>query len=464
MNEPASTPEPTTRRDLAVEWLLGRINYERVRHVPYGERQLKLDRMRQFVTALGSPDTAAPIVHIAGTKGKGSTAAMIAAMLTAAGYRVGVFSSPHLERLEERFAINGVPIPGETLADLVDQLRPMVDEFDRRAASTDDDEGLTFFDITTALALVYFAQQQCDAMVLEVGLGGRLDSTNVCLPAVSVITSISLDHTRQLGNTLASIAGEKAGIIKSGVPVVSGVVLDEPREVIAEVAREHGCRLIQCGEQFHYQYHGQCFDYLVDGAPLLTDVELSLAGVHQTANAAVALATIDELVKQGWHVPEQPRRAALANLQLAGRIELIAAKPLVVIDTAHNEASARALAGTLLDRREQPRTLIVACSRDKDVAAIARELLPAFERVLVTEYLSNPRTVPHEELRQVFGELATEQHTLELLETPTQAWQRALEVTPPEGLVAIAGSFFLAAELRPLVREQLLAGERSTIE
>lgn len=453
---PKHSPAADPRRDAAAEWLLGRINYERTTGVPYGERQLKLDRMRQFVTALGSPDTAAPIVHIAGTKGKGSTAAMVAAMLTAAGYRTGVFSSPHLERLEERFSIDGVPVTGSQLADLVDTVRPVVSEFDRRAAESGED-GLTFFDITTAIALVHFAQQQCAAVVLEVGLGGRLDSTNVCLPAVSVVTSISLDHTKQLGDTLAAIAGEKAGIVKPGVPVVSGVTEDEPREVIARVALDHGCRLIQRGREFDFRYrhlpsHDR-LDYLVEGEVALADLQLALAGEHQAANAAVALAVVDELMNQGWQVPPAARREGLATVKLAGRIELVPGGPIAVLDTAHNAASAQALAETLSLRPEMPRTLVVSCSRDKDFAAIAEALVGVFERVIVTEYQSNPRVVPRDELAEVFRQAAVDEPgtMVELATTPEAAWRRALEVTPAEGLVAIAGSFFLAAELRPVL-------------
>lgn len=440
------------RRDTAAAWLLGRINYERVAVAPYGERQLKLDRMRQFVNALGNPDTAAPIIHIAGTKGKGSTAAMLASMLTASGYRTGVFSSPHLERLEQRFAIDGVEATGDQLADLVENVRPVVDEFDHRAAASDE-QGLTFFDITTALALVHFAQQQCAAMVLEVGLGGRLDSTNVCLPAVSAITSISFDHTKQLGNTLESIAGEKAGIIKPGVPVVSGVVQPAPREVIAQVALDHGCRLIQRGSDFDFQHRatstGDQFDYLPAGEATLSQVKLGLMGAHQAANASVSLAIADELIRQGWQLPEANRRQGLANVRLPGRIELAGGKPLVVLDTAHNQASAAALANTLKSRTERPRTLIVSCSHDKDVAAIAAALAPVFDHIILTEYQQNPRVVPAAELQAAFAPLAN--HALEVIKLPPQAWGRALETTPPEGLICIAGSFFLTAELRPVV-------------
>ena len=203
------SPQQTTvashpARQAALDWLMGRINYERTAFIPYQERQLKLDRMRQLLTRLGQPDAGLKIVHVAGTKGKGSTSAMIAAMLTAAGYRTGVFSSPHLERIEERFAVDGQPCTADELVALVDRLRPVVEAMDDEAAADGDPTGgPTYFEVTTAMALVHFVERQVDAAVLEVGLGGRLDSTNVCLPAVSVITSISFDHTKQLGNTLA---------------------------------------------------------------------------------------------------------------------------------------------------------------------------------------------------------------------------------------------------------------------
>lgn len=463
MQDFTSSDAPAQPSDEASTWLLGRINYERSSGVPYAERQLKLDRMRQLVTALGSPDAAAPIIHIAGTKGKGSTAAMLAAMLTAAGYKTGAYSSPHLERLEERFAIDGQPIDTGQLAKVVECVRPVVEELDQRVdeyAHDVHDGSLTFFDIATAIALVHFAQQECGAVVLEVGLGGRLDSTNVCLPAVSVITSISLDHTRQLGDTLAEIAGEKAGIIKPGVPVVSGVVEREPREVIAGIARQRSCRLLQRGRDFDFRYASNSvgrsrLDYTSE-AWQLSAVETALVGQHQAANAAVALAVVEQLNQQGWDIDESACREGLLNVRLPGRFEVVPGEPKVVLDTAHNAASAAALAATLAAHSEPPRTLIVACSTDKDTRAIARALAPAFDHILVTEYLDNPRATVRAELNETFQAVLTgrESVALEVANTPAQAWQRALQVTAREGTVCVAGSFYLTAELRPLVLAQ----------
>lgn len=459
---------------------MGRINYERTAFVPYQERQLKLDRMRQLLTRLGQPDAGMKIVHVAGTKGKGSTSAMIAAMLTAAGFRTGLFSSPHLERIEERFAVDGLPCSAEELVALVNRLAPIVRAMDEEAAADGDAAGgPTYFEITTAIALLHFVEQQVDAAVLEVGLGGRLDSTNVCLPVVSVITSISFDHTRQLGSTLAAIAREKAGIIKPGVPVVSGVIDAEPQAVIAEIAREHGCRLIQIGHDFDYEYVGAqragvasslklagarmnrawgahiAFTYSIPGQDQhLENLALAMPGRHQAANAAVALAAIAELRHQGWCISNDAIRSGLSQAVMPGRVEIRWGDPVVVLDTAHNPASARALVDALAELPSAARsTLILSVSYDKDVLAIVRELAPHFDRMVVTQYRENPRAVPAEELLKIVGQVsAGKPMEIVLCPTPKSAWRFATESCVPGEWVCIAGSFYLAAELRPLIQ------------
>ena len=308
--------------NVAEQFLAGRINYERALSMPNSEEAFKLDRMRELLRRLGNPQLAMPIIHVAGTKGKGSTAAMIAAILTAAGRRVGLFSSPHIDHITERMTVDGRPCPADEFADLVELIRPAAEAMDREGAERDPPEmGPTYFEIVTAMALRHFSIQKAAAAVLEVGLGGRLDSTNVCPPCLSVITSISLDHTRQLGDTLAKIAAEKAGIIKPGVTVVSGVRTEEPREVIHRAAAEAGCRLVELGVDFDYEYHPPrnldrapspaVFDFikprpekisplpLGEGPGVRDDADgnykLSLLGRHQAANAAIALAAVEEL-------------------------------------------------------------------------------------------------------------------------------------------------------------------------
>jgi dihydrofolate synthase/folylpolyglutamate synthase len=349
---------------------------------------------------------------------------------------------------------------------------------------------------------VHFVERQVDAAVLEVGLGGRLDSTNVCLPAVSVITSISFDHMKQLGNTLSAIAREKAGIIKPGVPVVCGVTELEPLAVIAAVAREHGCRLIQVGSDFEYQYEtgGNCglriadcgfgklqsairnpkseigtiaFRYTVPGQEFSIDSSIAMPGAHQAANAAVALAAVAELRHQGWCVSSDAMRLGLAAARLPGRVEVVTGEPTVVLDTAHNAASARALVETLAAMNAAARrTLVLSISHDKDVAAIVRELAPHFDRFVVTQYQENPRAIRAASLAQIvrdaFGELAREsgwgrkpeaspwarpqpRDNVTVIDTPPEAWRYVVETSVRGERVCITGSFYLAAEMRRLV-------------
>lgn len=485
------TAAPCAAREAALSWLLARINYEYTALPPYQSRQLKLDRMRQLLTRLGQPDAGLKIVHVAGTKGKGSTSVMIAAMLSAAGYRTGLFSSPHLERIEERFAVDGQSCTADELVTLINRMKSDARAMDEEAAAEGDPSGgPTYFELTTAMALLHFVERKTDAAILEVGLGGRLDSTNVCLPAVSVITSISFDHMRQLGNTLASIAREKAGIIKPGVPVICGVTDPEPQEVIAEVARDHGCRFIQLGRDFGFEYKsaggqrqqetgrqragnpgcspspylpvslsGQLssldFEYSVPGQEFhVTDLPLAMPGKHQAANAAIALATVAELRHQSWSISTDAMKLGLSRARLPGRVEVFAGNPLVVLDTAHNPASAHALIQTLAELPTAARrTLIVSISHDKDVPAVLRELVPHFERIIVTQYQENPRAVPASELVELIRrELADRTIDLKLCPTPLDAWQLATQSAVPGELICIAGSFFLAAEMRPYVQ------------
>lgn len=448
-------------RDAAQEFLLARINYENFATVPYREREFRLDRMRELLDRLGNPDRRLPIVHVAGTKGKGSTSAMIAGMLSAAGRRVGVFSSPHLARIEERMALADGPCSAEQFVELVELIRPAVEAMD--AGEVDPIRRLTYFEITTAMALLFFARQQVDWAVLEVGLGGRLDSTNVVEPRVAVITSISYDHVRQLGPTLSSIAREKAGIIKPGVPVVSGVLGDEPQSVIDMVSRERNSELWQLGRDFDFEYlparrleesphHGRLNWWLQKSTVQreLHDVELGMLGQHQAANAAVALATLTVLESAGCRFAEQPLRAGLASAVCPARVEVLSRRPTVVLDASHNGASVAALLRTLDESFSAGRRrLVFATSRDKDVAAMLALLVPAFDDVIFTRYTSNPRGMPPEELLAMAQGLSTTPcRTLPDIAT---AWQELKRRTEPADLICLTGSFFAAAEWRDAV-------------
>ncbi len=472
--EPAITSDTIgsgSSRDLAVAFLTSRIDYERMLSVPYGQRDFRLDRMRQLLQRLGNPERDLKIVHITGTKGKGSTAAMIASVLKAAGYRAGLFSSPHLDRVEERIAIDGQPCTDEEFVRLVDRLRPVVAAMDALAtADPAESNRPTYFEIVTALALLQFAERKVDAAVLEVGLGGRLDSTNVCTPLVSVITSISYDHTQQLGATLSAIAGEKAGIIKAGVPVVSGVQTHEPRHIIAATAARNGCRLIQLGQDFDFQYRpprhlelegaNARFDFIRpegNDVARVVDLELSLIGAHQAANAAVALATLEELRRLGWNLSEAAARQGLLEVRWPARIEIVGRRPTIVLDAAHNVASVEALVRALQESfTPGPRLAIFATTRDKDVRGMLAVLLPAFDEVIFTRYWKNPRGVPPEELAAIAEELSPSRaQNVHIAADPQTAWRLAQAMATSEHLVAITGSFYIAAEMRAAMRESL---------
>ncbi len=497
MNSPRESDE-------TLDFLYGRIDYERT--PPPSTREFKLQAMRSLMRRLGDPQDALRIVHIAGTKGKGSTAAMTAAVLRAAGLRTALYTSPHLESITERVAIDGHPCPLDDFRRLAEHVRPPVEALDREAAAAGHPGGgPTFFDIITAIAFLRFAEAQCDAVVLEVGLGGRLDSTNVCRPAVSVITTISYDHTQQLGNTLALIAGEKAGIIKPGIPAVSGVLPAEPRDVIARIAAERQAPLFELGRDFHFQQLDRAANRIAywetpakpsphkllpakllpaQPSPVARnklEANVRLRGDHQALNAAVAIAAIERLREQGWSIGNDAIRHGLSTVVCPARVEQVADRPLVILDAAHNVASIEALLETLdQDHAGRPRVAVFAVNRDKDVPGILRRLLPAFPHIILTQFHNNPRVLPVDELARLAHDILQEsgataargQHApdgspnrdtkptaatvvparhsprIEIAGDTAAALRAARAATPDDGLICVTGSFFLAAEAR----------------
>ncbi|MFO0909582.1 MAG: folylpolyglutamate synthase/dihydrofolate synthase family protein [Isosphaeraceae bacterium] len=437
-------------------YLYGRLNYERL-GMPRSS-ELRVGRMRRLLRALGDPQDALRIVHVAGTKGKGSTSAMIAATLTASGLRTGLFCSPHLHSVEERFAIDGLAITAEEFVELVEAVRPVVTAFDAGAAA-DALRGPTFFEVTTAMGMLHFARRKTDAVVLEVGLGGRLDSTNAIRPVVSVITNISFDHTKQLGNTLAAIAREKAGIIKRGRPVVSGERQSEPREVIRAVARQRRSRYREIGSDFEFDYQpphqplerptpGTVTTRLWNGSSVTGD--LPLLGRHQAENAAVAAATIEVLREEGLDIAQDALSRGFAGLAFPARVEIMGENPWLVVDGAHNVASALALEETLRTCLPAvPRTLVFGTTRDKDLLGQLRVLLPGSSQVVATRYVENPRAVPPEDVAAAVQSLAGP--NVVIAADPREAIETARRLTPSHGLICVTGSLFLAAETRAVL-------------
>lgn len=465
--------EPAPGYEQALEFLLGRVNFEKTGHKPYSANHYKLARMQLLLEWLGDPQKRLPTIHIAGTKGKGSTATYIAEILREAGYRVGLFTSPHFLKLEERFTVDGQFCPPGLLVELVERLKVVEEKLVRETG-----ENATFFELSTALAWLFFEFSQVDAVVLEVGLGGRLDSTNVCSPLLTIITSISLDHQAQLGNTIALIAGEKAGIIKPGVPVICGARHPEAVEVILGKAAENHAPVRQLGVDFDATWSGSVMahrrqadeipslfgkiDYSEKEASFcMADVTLGMPGKHQVDNAAIAIAAGHWLAEMGWSIREAQLRRGLQAAKARGRFQLVGLSPFRIIDTAHNEASIVSLAEAMQDYFPGARRVVIfAASRDKEIKVMLSELLAAANVLVLTQYRENPRAVPIAQLQEIVADLvATPEflfqkkmvaHTI-MAKDPAEAYEMGLQLCGPDDLLCATGSFFLAAELFPII-------------
>jgi dihydrofolate synthase/folylpolyglutamate synthase len=455
--------------DDAIAFWFGRINYEVKAARP---QDLKLERMAALLHRLGDPHAKLNIVHVTGTKGKGSVSAMLDAILRAAGYRTGLFTSPHLTRVEERIRVNDVPIPKEAVAGLMAEVAPAV-----RAVEAETGAGLSFFEIGTALGFLHFAREKVDFAVIEVGLGGRFDATNVVTPLVSVITSIGLDHTQQLGATEEEIAYQKAGIIKPGVPVVSGVTSPGPRDVIEQVAAAVGAPLDRLGRDFWFAATpavvvppGPAAGVTVDSPHMTEQVAcrpailvhtthrqwagmgLNLIGPHQAANAAVAVAVVERLRERKVVIPAAAVAEGLGTVEWPARVEVLGHRPTVVLDCAHNLPSVQSLLATLEESVPNMggRRLVFAVSNDKPWTDMLRALARYFTAYYLTTYGSNPRCVPPEKLAEVVQKILPNAE-VRTFDTAADAWHAARADAGPADLLCVTGSVFLAGELRPIM-------------
>lgn len=441
----------------AIEYLFGRINYERVHAADFSARDFKLDRMRLLLDAIGNPQESIPCVHIAGTKGKGSTAVMISHILTAAGYRTGLFTSPHVDAFEERMKVDD-DAPSQTeLLDLVNDVAAVVAKLDRMPGRMNP----TYFEIATALAWKFFIQRGVEFVVLEVGLGGRLDSTNLCNPLVTVITSISRDHMNVLGSSIREIAREKAGILKDRVPVVSGVTDHDARDEVRIKSQQRNATLIEIGTDFHVRSCERLSDH--QNSPAINvvtpwrewkSVSQPLLGNHQSRNTAVAIAVADVLCDMGFRIEPTAVRQGLSTVRWPLRIEVIRHNPTVIVDAAHNWDSIKALLSTLDSEFDfGRRVLVFATTKDKDVAGMLRLLTPKFDTIILTQYQNNPRVEPTNHLCQILS--AISDRPVHIAPDPASAWKLAQHLTQPriDGLICVTGSFFIAAEMREIVTD-----------
>lgn len=418
----------------ALAYLNRRVDYEKVRPVKFDPRNLNLARIEDLLARLGNPHTQYPVIHVAGTNGKGSVCALLDSMARAAGVRTGLYTSPHFHTLRERIRLNGAMITRHDFVTRLNTLIPHIEE----------DSELTWFEIVTALGLLHFAQEKVQLAVIEVGAGGRVDATNVVTPWVSVITTLSMDHMAWFGNSLDQIAAEKAGIIKPNVPVVSAPQKTEALTVLETIAHERHAPLTVISRDVPYQkisstLNGQEFQ-IAPEAP--TPYALPLLGEHQIINAATAITALRVAQQRGLPINDAAIRAGLLNVQWPGRLEILAREPLLVIDGAHNSHSAQRLAAALREVFQHDRwTLVIGISADKDAAAILDALLPIAARVIVTR-ARNIRAAEVDTLSQRVADRGVEP-------TPANDVAAALDIALTDRFpIIITGSLYTVADAR----------------
>lgn len=452
--EPVSEPAPITNIAEASHWLDGLINRERTGDYVY--ERLDLRPIEALMDAIGRPHDRLCVLHVAGSKGKGSTCLFAESILGALGERVGTFTSPHLERWTERFRIDGREIDEAALVAAVRRVRPAIERLRYGPPETRP----SFFDATTAIAFVAFEAARVDRAVIEVGLGGRLDSTNVVRPAVTCITSIELEHTDKLGPTEAAIAGEKAGILKPGVPAVLGKLGPEAAEVIRKRAAAVGAPIVARGEAFEIfaletapeESKPSAASGIVQRlrfeaageAPI--EAALSVVGAAAVANAGLAIACVRALGGYDAHVFRQAVRAGLARAVLPGRIEILANDPAVLIDAAHTARSAENVAEVLARFAPDGFDLLVSISNDKNVDAVLAALLPGACRIWLTRADALRSADPArlvERIRARRPDLP-----IDVVPDPALAARTARAALPPGRLLCAVGSVYLAGITR----------------
>ena len=416
-------------------------------------RLYNLNRISLLLDLLGNPQDRLQVIHVAGSKGKGSTAAFIASVLTHAGYKTGLFISPHLITPRERCRIDNELISESDIAFYIDKLRPAID-----TVSASEFGYVSFFEIYTALAFSYFADKETDFAVIEVGLGGRLDATNVVTPVTTVITPIGLEHTSILGETYSEIAGEKAEIIKHGCPLALAPQHPEAQVVFEKVASERDAPIVEV-ENFLQKDSGTSVPQIIyntDGVPVAQhfDVEtdsksypqlnIPLLGYHQFVNATTALAGLECLKQQGYIIPKASVYIGFKNVQWNGRIQRIKSSPIVVLDGAHSPVSMEALCRTLRESfRYTQITFIVSLMRDKNLTTIGNIVSEVADTVIATQVVDNPRVMPAGTIQDAWTGICPK---VTACPTPEKAMAKALSDASPTDLICITGSLYLVGQ------------------
>jgi dihydrofolate synthase/folylpolyglutamate synthase len=435
----------------AINYLYAQTNYETETALRYNVTTFNLDRMEKLLSLVGKPHKKIATVHIAGTKGKGSTATMLAKMLEANGYNVGLYTSPHVVHLHERISVNSKMISEHEMLGLLNRIYAPVEKMSKTEAPT-------FFEIMTALAFMYFKDMKTDIAVIETGLGGRLDSTNVIRPEVVGITSLSIDHQHQLGKTLSSIAKEKAGIFKRGVPVVSVQQEPEAMEVIRAQATAVKAPFSVTGQDIDFSYrfensreHGPHMRVcLSTPTSKFEHLRVPLHGKHQAINCGLALAMLDKLKSGGYEIDNEKAAEGLSKVWLAGRMEMICDDPRIMIDGAHNAASIQALIHAIGQNIPYDSMVIIfGCNNDKDISGMLDKLQYGADKVIFTRS-SSAKAVPPEDLADMYTEMCGKM--CQSAASLGEALQLAKSAVSREDLICITGSFYLIGEAKVLFR------------
>jgi dihydrofolate synthase/folylpolyglutamate synthase len=437
----------------ALKWLQDRPDVERMRAVANPSAIFNLDRMHALLAAMGDPHEQVKCVHVAGTVGKGSTCAMISSMLSECGYTVGVYTSPHLVDLRERITINGALISKH---EVTEGLRAV------QAAALKAKVDPTFFEAMTALAFKHFAEQAVDVAVIEVGLGGRLDSTNVITPLVSVVTTIDFDHTKLLGNTLPAIAKEKAGIFKKGVPALIFEATNEVNGAFVEAAEKAGAdlRIVNKDIEFSSRFcatsdlgpHTRICLYTK--TTRLEHLPVPLPGEHQALNCALAIAAVDVLKGAGFSCPDEKVTAGLAKVRVPGRMELVSDRPRILVDGAHNPVSVSTLMRCVGAHVPYDSMVCVfGCCIDKDVEAMLDRVNLGADKVIFTRASGNPRAADPYELQRRFQERGSGKMS-QVARTVGEAIELASRATSRDDLICVTGSFYVCGDALRYIAER----------
>ena len=455
------------RYEKTKSFLLGAIDYEKISKYKYNEFSFDLGRMRFLLDILDNPHHGLNTVHVAGTKGKGSTSIMIATILKEAKLKVGLFTSPHLVNLEERIKINGIDISKQAFCDATDTLRPFIEKERKKDLYLSP----TFFETLTAISLFFFKKEAVDIAVMEVGLGGRLDSTNIISPLVSVITSIGFDHTDKLGTTLEEIANEKAGIIKNNIPVVSSPQESESISVIQDTCAKTNSNLIVVGRDIKIEkissveVQGQLSNKNITTIGSICDIRtennhysdlfVPVLGGHQVENCATAIGATEIAIK---NFPEKIKNGlkwknvvhdGLQLVRCPGRIEVVCQYPLTIVDSAHTVESMRSLKNTIKEYIKPKRiTLMFGMSQDKNLEGVLSEILPFVDTVVFSD-TGNPRSAKLEHLATILKKICNKTHYISY--DIDEALNIATKVTDKSDMICVTGSTFLAGKVKSLL-------------